>query len=36
MASRVIALVEHPSGEKEGHERTVQISTRRRLGVGEQ
>lgn len=35
MASRVVALVEHPAGEREGQERTVQVSTRRRLGAGD-
>lgn len=33
MASRLIALVEHPA--REGAERPVDVSSRRRLGAGE-
>ncbi|MEA2651392.1 MAG: hypothetical protein QOI85_1113, partial [Chloroflexota bacterium] len=32
MASRLVALVEHPAAE--GRERPVDVSTRRRLGAG--
>ena len=34
MATRIVALVEHPAAEGAGTEKPVEVSTRRRLGAG--
>ena len=35
MATRIVALVEHPAAEGAGTEKPVDVSTRRRMGAGD-